>query len=67
MYCENEARRIDAINPHTGFVEATSVVNLIVADEGGALQVTLWRETAEVQCPMLQKAMCEAHEMHAPN
>ena len=62
MYCENESRSIDAINPQTGNMQTTSVLNLLMADEGGAIQVTLWRETAEVQCPMLQKAMDEVHD-----
>lgn len=55
--CEDEVRYIDVRNPRTGFVEEVAVVNLTLADEGGVIQVTLWREVAEAQHAILDKAM----------
>ena len=62
VYCENEPRNIDCKNPRTGVIEDTPVLNLTCADEGGSIQVTLWREIAGKQFPILDKALDSVSE-----
>ena len=66
VYCVGELRNIDTKNPRTGLLEESPVLNLTLADEGGVIQVTLWRETARVQSPILEKAMDEVREGSCP-
>ena len=49
-------------NQRTRRLEESPVLNLTLADKGGVIQVTLWREAAKVQFPILQKAIAEAPE-----
>ena len=62
VYCDEGVRAIDMTNPRTGLLEESAVANLTLADEGGVIQVTLWRESARVLFPILEKAMAEGLE-----
>ena len=62
VYCDDRVRNIDAKSPRTGLLDETAVLNLTLADEGGVIQATLWRETARDAFPILEKAMAEVCE-----
>ena len=62
VYCEDEVRHIDANNVRTALSEETLVLNLTLADEDGAIQVTLWREIAKLHFPCLANAFAAERE-----
>ena len=66
VYCENELRNIEVKNPRNGAIEDTPVLNLTCADEGGSIQVTLWREVAEKQFAILDRALDSVTAGHCP-
>ena len=41
VYCEEEVRNIDSVNPRTGRMEERLVFNSTLADGGGVIHVTL--------------------------
>ena len=64
LYCEDEVRNIETKNQRTCILEESPVLNLTLADEGGLIQVTLWRETARVHFPTLEKAMADVPDSY---
>ena len=66
VHCENKVRRVIWENPCIGFMEETSVLNVILADEDGVVQVTLYREIANDQYPILDKSMDQVREGFCP-
>ena len=57
MGVEEEVRRVDINDATTGVKSSNAVVNVVLADEGGAIQLTLWREQARSVFPVIDQAI----------
>ena len=57
VYCEDRIRNVDINNASTGVSEDNGIINSTLADDGGVIQVTLRREVAKYQFPLLEKGM----------
>ena len=57
MGVEDEVRNVETNDAKTGTTNPSSVANVVLADEGGAIQLTLWRKQAETMYPLIEKAM----------
>ena len=62
MGAEEGVRSVDVSNGTTGETSSSNVINIVLADEGGAIQLTLWREQARNFFPVLDKAMDTVRE-----
>ena len=57
MGAEDSPRSVDVNDPKTGLEVPSTVVNVVLADEGGAIQLTLWRDQAKSIHPIIDRAL----------
>ena len=57
MGAEEDVRRVEVNDPKTGMALPSTVVNVVLADEGGAIQLTLWRDQAKSIHPIIDRAL----------
>ena len=65
MGAEEGVRRVDVSNGTTGETSSSNVINIVLADEGGAIQLTLWREQARNFFPCSTKRWIQFEKISA--
>ena len=62
MGVENEVRNVETGEAKKSSPKPSSVANVVLADESGVIQLTLWRQEAVDIFPIIDKALEEARE-----